>query len=67
MTETAKKIFGVLRFIWGIIPVKQQKWILDKGLDWSEDLIKESKNKIDDRLLPLIKIFRDSFGIEDND
>lgn len=63
----SKKILKTLKIIWALIPVAQRNWVLDKMLDYAENQIEESENKIDDELLPLIQFFRDSFGIEDND
>ena len=44
-----------------------EKWA-DMGLDMLEDAIEKSENKWDDKVaLPMIKLMRDAFGIEDND
>lgn len=43
------------------------KGFVDAGLDYLEDKIKESKNKIDDIVvLPICKQIRDIFDIPDN-
>jgi len=47
---------------------EQLNRIVDRGLDWCETAISNSKTEYDDALvLPLIGILREAFNIPDND
>jgi hypothetical protein len=65
--KMSENIVKMIKMIWAFFPDSQKKWILDKFLDYIENTIDESKNKLDDEFLPLIGFFRESFDIPDND
>ena len=64
----SKTIISLVATLLGLISPELLKEVADKILDIIEDAVADSENKTDDILvLPLCKLARDAFGIEDND
>lgn len=57
-------VFGMLD---QLLSKENMVLVADRVLDTLEDLIADTENTIDDRLLPHIKRFRETFNIPDND
>ena len=57
-------VFGLLD---QMLSKENMKLVADKVLDVIEDVIVDSENTIDDKLLPYIQRIRDTFDIPDND
>lgn len=57
-------VFGLLD---QVLSKENMKLVADKVLDVIEDVIVDSHNTIDDKLLPYIQRIRTTFDIPDND
>ena len=58
----------LVSYLISFIPPNKLVMFADKLLDWCENAVEKSENKLDNELiLPLINIVREAFNIEDND
>jgi hypothetical protein len=63
-----KLLIQLINLVIGMINPELLRRLADTFLDFIEDEVVESENKIDDMIvLPLCKVVRDAFDIEDND
>jgi hypothetical protein len=63
-----KILIQLINLVIGMISPELLKRLADTFLDFIEDSVVESDNKIDDMIiLPMCKMVRDAFDIEDND
>ena len=58
----------VLEVLIKLLPEEKIVKYADEAIDWCEDVIVDSSNDYDDRiLLPLLDLIRKAFGLPDND
>ena len=66
MNEKLLKV--LIQGLFAVLTPEVLKSFVDAGLDAIEDAVAESENKVDDRIvLPMCKLIRNTFGIDDND
>ena len=63
----AKVISYLIGVILRELKPEMVKEFADHVLDWVEDKILGTENKLDDKLIPLITMIRTTFDIPDND
>lgn len=63
-----KILTALIPFVLSLLTSDQLRKFADMALDFAEDAVQESDNKIDDTIvLPIIQRLRDTFNIPDND
>lgn len=61
-------VFSIISSLIKILKPHQIEKVADKALDWCENAIEKTETEYDNKIiLPLIKLIREAFNIEDND